>query len=84
MLTEAQREMLRRLANGQAVLGVAAALGVNIYATASGNLKLTDNDVIALEDGGLVEYDELDPWTLSYVITDAGRAALGEEATDAE
>ena len=83
MLTEAQREVLRRLAAGNRLCCIAGK-GANIYATAAGHLEVTDADMMPLEEAGLVEYDELDPWTLSYAITDAGRAALGEGREEGE
>ena len=83
MLTDTQREVLRRLAAGNRLCCIAVK-GENIYATAAGNLEIGDADMMPMEDAGLVEYDELDPWTLSYAITDAGRAALGESGEAGE
>ena len=83
MLSETQRDVLRRLAAGNRLRCIAGNCE-NIYATAAGNLEIGDADMMPLEEAGLVEYDELDPWTLSYVITPAGRAALGESGEAAE
>jgi hypothetical protein len=77
-LSDAQRDVLTRLAEGQGVY-VACIDGANVYrAGPAVDLDLTDSEMVALENAGLVEYDELDPWMWRYTITDAGRAALGE------
>jgi hypothetical protein len=83
MLTDAQRDVLRRLAEGNRLCCIAGK-GANIYATAAGHLEVTDADMMSLEEAGLVEYDELDPWTWSYEITPAGRAAFGESGEEGE
>ena len=83
MLSDTQRDVLRRLAEGNRLCCIAGK-GENIYATAAGHLEVTDADMMPMEEAGLVEYEELDPWTLSYAITDAGRAALGEGREEGE
>ena len=82
MLSDTQRDVLRRLADGKELClayGPFDGYAPWINRCFVGALEITEDEMIGLEDARLITMTRSDwPRKSHYTITDAGRAALGE------